>query len=465
MLHTTGRPPGPLTRYYALRGIGWVSDQVLLFLVPVFTYRLTGSLAWSSLALTAQWAPRLLALPIGGLLSDRLHDRTFYLLNDALRSMAGCGAAALALAFPDLAGLAFIGFAVIAGITCEQVLIAGDKLAARLVPPGAMSRVQSVLGGIEQSSMLAAPALGGGLLLFDTVWVVLTVSALFGVSMLVTLTLPKAPGVPPASRRAAAGLPAPRAAGRGPAAPAPSEAPARPGAESAPEGAPEPPLRRLARDVAAGLRGIVAIPLLAHVVLATMCVNLLLGTVQGAAPDIVVRGFGGSEDSLGTVYTAAALVAMAALVVVPRLIRRFGLVAIGSAATLVMGTVFAALSTMTSFPVFAALVVVFLAANGVFAVFIRTVRIALLPPEDFGRIVSVVFMLNYAPVPLVGLLLASLGPRVPLGLFIGVLGTLVLGALTVLAVRMRRLAADTPVFAPGADAAGSEDPVPQQMTV
>ncbi|MFE3521760.1 MFS transporter [Streptomyces sp. NPDC059161] len=404
------RSSGLLPRYYALRGVGWLTDRLLLFLVPVFTYKITGSLAWSSLALTVQWAPRLLALPVGGLLADRVDDRSFYLVNDVVRCAAGLGAGVLALCAPQAAGAALILFAVVAGVTCEQILVVGEKLATRLVPGHAMTRAQSVLSGIEQGALPAAPALGGALLLLDPAEVMLLFSAMFTLSLLLTLTLPRGP----------------RGVARG----------------GSPVGTPL--VRQIARDTAAGVRTIVRTPILRCVVLATMCVNLLLGTLQGTAPDIVVRVFGRTEEDLGTVYTVAGVVAMVTMVAVPRLIGRFGLLPVGAAASVTMGMCFVGLGPMAGFFVFAALVTAFMTADSVFAVFIRTVRISVVPPEEFGRTVSTIFMLNFAPVPVVGVLLATVGPHVPLTVLLPVFGSAVLLVVVLLMLRLRRLMAQGP---------------------
>src|SRR5438309_11999987 len=80
-------------RYYLLRSVGWLANQLLQFAVPVLMYRTTGSVAWSGVALFVEWTPRLVALPLAGSLVDRVHIRRVYLASDVLRCRARAGTA------------------------------------------------------------------------------------------------------------------------------------------------------------------------------------------------------------------------------------------------------------------------------------------------------------------------------------------------------------------------------------
>ncbi|QXJ21629.1 MFS transporter [Actinomadura graeca] len=403
---------GPRSRYYALRAIGWLADQLLLFLVPVLAFKLTGSLAWSGIALTAQWAPRLIALPVGGLLADRFDVTAFYVVNDLVRCMAGLAGVLAIILFPDEAGATVIVFSVVAGVCCEQTLVAGEKLAGRLIPPEIMPGAQSLLGSLEQGALLLAPAIGGGLVLLDTVWTALVITMLFFVSLAIAFSLPE-------GRR--------------------TEKPDRPISGS---------LSSLAGELATGLRTIGRIPVLLGIVVATMLVNLLLGAIQTAAPDLVVRSYGHSEGVLGTMYTVAGIAAMAAMPAMNRLIRRFGLLAVAAAASLTQAVVFTLLTSASLFWVFAGLVAVFMIGDSMFTVVIRIVRITVVRPDEFGRTVAAIHMLNFAPVPLVGLILAAADGRVPLGIVIPTIGLVTLVSLALLMRRLRPLVAACPDLHP-----------------
>ncbi|TMR01107.1 MFS transporter [Actinomadura soli] len=403
---------GPRSRYYALRAIGWLADQLLLFLVPVLAFKLTGSLAWSGIALTAQWVPRLIALPVGGLLADRFDVATFYVVNDLVRCVAGVAGVLAIILFPGQAGATVIVFSVVAGVCCEQTLVAGEKLAGRLIPAEIMPGAQSLLGSLEQGALLLAPAVGGGLVLLDTVWTALVITVLFVMSLAIALSLPREGGPESPGRVAGGTLPG------------------------------------LASELATGVRTIGRIPVLLRIVAATMLVNVLLGAIQTAAPDLVVRSYGYSEGVLGTMYTVAGFAAMASMPVMNRLIRRFGLLAVAAAASLTQAVMFTLLTSASPFLVFAGLVTVFMIGDCMFSVVIRIVRITVVRPDEFGRTVAAIHMLNFAPVPVVGLVLAAADGRVSLSIVIPTIGLVTLVSLALLMLRLRPLMAACPDLHP-----------------
>ena len=395
-----------LLRYYALRGVSWLADQMLQFLLPVLAYRATGSLSWTGAMVAMQWAPRLLSLPVAGLLADRFPERRVYVVNDVLRFGLGVLACTWAVAVPGAAYGVVIGFALVAGVACEQVLVAGEKMAGSLVPMDAMHRAQSVLSGIEQGALLLAPMLGGLLILLGAVPTVFVLTVLFGTSLTLTLTLPRGAGAQRESQVVEAAA---------------------------------APWRHLVGDLVAGVRNVVKVAVLRYVVLATMCVNIMLGVIQSVAPTLVMGRYGHSEGALGTVYSGAALVAMLTLTTVPRLIGKFGLIRIGVVSAVLQGVAFTMMGPTIGFLFFAAMTAVFMAGDSVFSVIIRTLRLRVVPAEEFGRTVAAISMLNFVSLPLAGLLLAGVGPILPLTVLIPVVGGAVLVALAFLLRRLGSL--------------------------
>ncbi|MFF5897507.1 MFS transporter [Streptomyces argenteolus] len=415
----------PVHRYYALRAVGWTTDQLIQFLLPVLAYQATGELSWSGIVLAAQWVPRLLSLPAAGLLADRFPDQRIYWVNDLVRVALGAVATVLAVVLESQAFAVVIVFALLAGVCCEQVLVAGEKLAGTLVAPKDMHRAQSVLSGIEQGTLLLAPVIGGALLLTGPLPIVAVVAGLFGVSLLLSLSLPRGS----------------HTGGR----PAPAEGSAG---------------RRLLRDSVTGVRNVVRIPVLRTIVLATMCINIMLGLIQGAAPALADR-YGRSEGALGLVYSVAGLVAMVTLTAAPRLIRRYGFLGVAAASAVVQGVVFIALGPTTGFFFFAALVAVFMAGDSVFSVVIRTLRLRVVASEEFGRTVAAVSLLNFLSLPLAGGLLAVAGHAVPLVVLIPVAGAAALAGLVVLMTRLKRyMAAEPALFATEQPAVEADTPAP-----
>jgi hypothetical protein len=74
-----------------------LADQILLFLVPLVIFQLTGSVAWSGAAFLLETLPRYLSFPICGVLCDRKSPLALLHISQQLRAVA-CFAGMIAYA-------------------------------------------------------------------------------------------------------------------------------------------------------------------------------------------------------------------------------------------------------------------------------------------------------------------------------------------------------------------------------
>jgi hypothetical protein len=357
----------PLRRCYALRGIGSLASQLLQFLLPVVIYQVTRSVTWAGLTLTLQWVPQLASLAIAGVWVDRFGVRTVYVCADVVRLAAATAATVLVAADPGAVRWGLLGLSLVAGGCFEQTFVAGEKAVRVLADPRAMARAQSILGGIDQAAQMAAPALGAALLVLGTQPPVYLVTAAFAASLALSVAL-RGPGL----------------------------------AQRAGE-----PDRGLRREVGRSVRRVATDPVLRTVVLMTMLVNLLLSMLLGGAPALLSRSYHHGGSYLGVVYTIGAAASIAILAGVPALVRRSGVVALGVISAVLVCASFAAMGVAPGAAGFAVAVVAFLCVESTFTVFIRTVRAHRVDPASFGSVVSVIVLLNFAPMPLGGLLVAA----------------------------------------------------------
>ena len=65
-----------------------LGDQILLFVVPLVVFQLTGSVAWSGLAFAAENLPRYVSFPICGALCDRRSPLALLQVSQVLRAVA-----------------------------------------------------------------------------------------------------------------------------------------------------------------------------------------------------------------------------------------------------------------------------------------------------------------------------------------------------------------------------------------
>lgn len=58
--------------FYVSQFLSRLADHILLFLVPLIVFQITGSVGWSGVAFFIETLPRFVAFPIAGILADRL---------------------------------------------------------------------------------------------------------------------------------------------------------------------------------------------------------------------------------------------------------------------------------------------------------------------------------------------------------------------------------------------------------
>jgi len=400
-------------RYFAMRAVGSLANTILQFAVPILVYQTTRSIAWSGMALAVEWVPRIVSLPVAGVLVDRFGVRRVYVVSDAGRAVAaGVVAATTAVAPAGAQIAALVGLALVAGACYEQTFVAGEKAVRLIVPLAGMDRAQSVLGGIDQACALAGPALGAVLLLAGRTATVAVIGSLFACSLVLALRLREAVDTA-------------------------AEPAGEPGAEADAE--PAFTVRGFRRQLVSSGRIALGEPILRTVIMVTFGVNLLGGLVLAGAPAVIERAYGASASSLGVVYTAAGLASMAVLAGTAAAMRRFGTLHVGIGSALLTCVAFTLSGLASGLAAFGALVVVMFAAQSVFTVFIRVVRAHIVPPREFAGVVSVILLLNFAALPVAGLLLAASRWVMPVTELVEVTGAAVLLVVVALLHRLGRL--------------------------
>jgi MFS family permease len=95
-------------------------DQIILFLVPLVIFQLTGSVAWSGTAFFLETLPRFLSFPICGALGDRMSPLTLLRVSQLFRAMS-CVAGMTAYAIVGGVGW-LIGISAVCGVLTTQGL-------------------------------------------------------------------------------------------------------------------------------------------------------------------------------------------------------------------------------------------------------------------------------------------------------------------------------------------------------
>ncbi|MFD4118231.1 MFS transporter [Streptomyces niveus] len=392
--------PGSLVRgVYLPRGADAGAFSLATYGIPMLVLATTGSAVWTGLAFALEWIPRLAVVTVAGALVDRYGPALVFRLACALRALVVLAAA---VALSALAGGTEVTVMVLAAASgaLNQFSYVAAETAGADASRRAGSRahgVQSVLLGVDQTALLAGPALAGLLVQGTGSTGLLTACAAF--SLLAAVLTPR------------------QLARRETSSPA--------------DAVPVPGLR-------VGWSVLRKRPALAWLVGGLVVSNLSVGVLQAATPVIVVQQLGHSTGSVGLIWSAAAVASLLAVAACRGAIGRWGLWPVGAVSATVAASVSLAVAQATSYGAYLVLVAVFMAGEGGLTVVLRTLRSHLIPAQMFGATLALTILLLLAPFPLAGLLVAAVPPD-RLGQALGVCAVVQALALTVTFARLRTL--------------------------
>lgn len=353
--------------FYASLLAARLADQVLLFLVPLVVFQITGSVAWSGLAFFFETLPRYLAFPLCGILCDRRSPLALMRMSQRLRFVA---CAAGIAGFMLMGGVGWlVAISAATGVLTTQGLIAREVMLPQVFAAQRFERVASYTQLADQLGTVLGPILAAFLLGFWR-WeaVVVATAALFlaADALVHVWVLRRRPVLAP------------------------------------PERAPSSWIRPLAD---AG-RHILLLPGLLPVVLLAMGVNLVIGVTLATSAAMVTGAHAQSAFFYAGLQTAGAIATIVVLVLVAQLRLPLRLLGVGAYAAILAGGVITGIGPGPW--TYAAGFVLVIGFDKMFNVYVRTVRQRIIPQRDFGKVTGLIVMLNNLPQPLAGLLVGML---------------------------------------------------------
>lgn len=155
-----------------------LADQGLLFLVPLVVYQTTGSVSWSGWAFFVEVLPRFLAMPVCGILCDKISP-AFLLRASQIARVSVCVLGMIG--YYLWGGMAWlIALSGIAGILTAQGTMAREMIVLHYFSRYGYEKSTSYVQVSDQLGMIIAPLATGFLLtLLSWTWVVWLIAALF----------------------------------------------------------------------------------------------------------------------------------------------------------------------------------------------------------------------------------------------------------------------------------------------
>ncbi|WP_102922359.1 MFS transporter [Streptomyces noursei] len=347
-----------------------LATAVATYGIPLLVLTTTGSSTLTGVAFVVEWVPRLTAYAVGGPAVDRF--RTTVLLRVATWMRAALMAAAAVTLTVTPSGTPATAVVLATGATSAllgQVTFMGtEALGADLTRQAhdGGHRIQAWRVGIDQGALLAAPLLGGLLLLAGPAALLSTAAALSAATALTTHLVRDVGGNSPGERR-----------------------------------------RTVWEGLATGCRTVRTIPALAWLVTGLIASNFAVAVFQASSPIILLHAFGRDSVQTGAVWSLAGVAALGTVSLCGHAIDRWGLWPIGALAAGAACLACLTAASAVNFPIYVVSVAVLMGAEGATTVVLRTLRARLIPADRFGVTLAATAVLVIAPMPAAGLIVVA----------------------------------------------------------
>jgi len=355
------------------RLIAALSDQFILFAIPLLIYRKTESISLAGVAYIIEWIPRLISPLMSGALVDSFCSRKVAVISDGIRCALCLVAYSLFVFIPTAPFWIFASIAGAIGLFYETSYLAFDVSLTRTSKTEDLPKVQSLIQSAEQLAFIVGPGLAVAIASVASLqFLFLFASGLFFVAAFLTSLTNQVGSVNEMST-----------------------------------------LSNAIASLREGFRKVATQPLLRKLSLICFLQNVAVGLCLSLSPGYLQEHFGLKESAFGMLSMLAGIASLVLFLILPRILKSLGMW--GLCATAVIASPLAlALMGMSQHYVpyyigFASLVVV----DGCLSIVLRTTRATLVPSQNLGAVISaMIFFLNVA-FPLGGAFV---------GLFIPVLG-------------------------------------------
>lgn len=344
-----------------------LADQILLFIVPLIVFQTTNSVSWAGLAFFVESLPRYLSFPICGALCDKFPPIRILHISQVYRAVA-CVAAVILYVL--LGGIYWIvALSALCGVLTTQGIMAREVVMPYIFKHYTYTKTLSYSQIADQTGLVLGPLLAALMLeVWAWHWVVLAIAGLFLLADLAMLYWQRSSSVILETFEQHHDLwlnPLRIAFGH-------------------------------IRDLAE----------LKKVISLAVGVNLIIGVTLATSAAMVIGQYDAGKDYYAGVQAAGALTTIVILFFLARV--TLPLKVLGALSY----TLIAAGAFVTAFsPSAWGYVVGFLLVVGfdkMFNVYMRSLRQQVIPPQDFGKTVGVITLLNNLSQPLAGLLVAVL---------------------------------------------------------
>ena len=357
----------PASLFFTSMFAARLADQFLLFVVPLVVYQTTQSVSLSGLAYAAETLPRVLFYPVCGVLSDRYSPLRLMQLSQIGRAVI-CVLGLIGFAL--FGGLGWVvGISAICGLLTTQGFMAREVLLPQIFASARFEKIQSVSQSVNQASIVLGPLLAATLFAISNWQTVVVVAAvLFAIAELSMMIWRHFYQTPIS------------ATDENPSWVAPFKT---------------------------AFSHLISLPGLKRVIALTASVNLVFGITLATSAAMVTGLHGQSEEHYALLQTVGAAFTIIVLMLVGASRLSVGRIGLISFAGVFLGGVLTAISP--DYWLYMIGFAVVLGFDGMFNIYIRTVRQKIIPARDYGKTTGVIILFNNMTQPIAGLLVGLTG--------------------------------------------------------
>jgi MFS family permease len=351
--------------FFASMFLTVLADQILLFLVPLVIFQITGNVAWTGLAFFLETLPRYLTFPVAGILCDRISPILLLRISRILRAVACAVGIGGQIAFGGVWWL--IGLSAVVGVLTTQGMLALEMLLVRAFGDQRFEKVASYGQLASQMGVVLGPLVAAYLMaIWPWEFVVVLATVLF---LLADVAFKLWPGQ-----------------GR---------------MKAPPEGG-EP--RHPVADLKHALKLVWSLPGLMRAILQAAGVNLIIGATLATAAAMMTGYFNQSEQAYAWLQVGGAVATLAVLTLTAHVHLGLNVLGVTAYGLICLG---AFLTGLGAHPlVYVAGFLLIAGFDKMFNIYVRTLRKEIIPAAEFGKTTGVIICLNNLSQPLAGLLVA-----------------------------------------------------------
>ncbi|MDX7998955.1 MFS transporter [Xenorhabdus sp. Reich] len=352
-----------LKRFICSRFLGTLCDQFLLFAVPLTILQVTGSLMLASLAFVIEWIPRLIFFPLSGFIADRVNPKTIFFNIEAGRTLLMLLAFLVLFFYPQMTFSVLAIMMALLSVAYVLNFVSTESLLPRNLPAEELPKALSMVQGVDQVTQVLGPTLAAAIALYGGINAILIVAGgLFAIAAINYLFLK--------SRNVSVGD--------------------------------KLSFRSLIDSNKLGAKVLWQNKILLHLCGLTWVVNLIYGAALVVSAAVILEEFRMPERYFGILQSSAAIVTIVAFFFVPRFVRRFGLSTLGTVSFCAMILAGMLMTASAYYVMYLFGYVLLMAFDGVFSVYLRSLRSQIIPKEHLGKTTGLIGLLNMSSVPASG---------------------------------------------------------------